>query len=82
MYGYRHYFGIDINPERIPVETALTNTMNALRVANAIVERLDYDKLVEAIYDPANNRGVIEDLYLKAIAPQGVELKRIPKTKY
>lgn len=82
MYGYERYFGIDINPERIPVETALVNTMNALRVANAIVERLDYEKLIDAIYDPANNRGVIEDLYLKAIAPPGVDLKRMPKTKY
>jgi len=82
MYGYRRYFGIDINPERMPVETALTNTMNALRVANAIVERLDYDRLVEAFYNPAENRGVSEDVYLRAIAPPGVELKKIPKTKY
>jgi len=82
MYGYERYFGIDINPERMPVETALVNTMNALRVANAIVERLDYEKLINAIYDPANNRGVIEDLYLKAIAPPGVDLKKVPKTKY
>lgn len=82
MYGYNEYFGIDINPERIPVETALVNTMNALRVANAIVDRLEYETLVDAIYDPANNRGVIEDLYLKAVAPPGLDLKKVPKTKY
>ncbi|MCF3653045.1 MAG: hypothetical protein L2C94_002610 [Aigarchaeota archaeon] len=82
MYGYRGYFGIDINPERIPVETALTNTMNAIRIANAIIERMDYDRLVEAFYNPAENRGVIEDVYLRAIAPPGTELKPIPKTKY
>jgi xylose isomerase len=82
MYGYRGYFGIDINPERIPVETALTNTMNAIKIANSIIERMDYDRLIEAFYNPAENRGVIEDVYLRAIAPPGTELKPIPKTKY
>jgi xylose isomerase len=82
MYGYRGYFGIDINPERIPVETALTNTMNAIKIANSIIERMNYDRLIEAFYNPAENRGVIEDVYLRAIAPPGTELKPIPKTKY
>jgi len=82
MYGYNRYFGIDIHPERIPVETALVNTMNALRVANAIVERLDYDRLIEAFYNPSENRGVIEDIYLRAISPPNLELKRILRTKH
>ena len=82
MYGYRGYFGIDINPERIPVETALVMSMNALRAANQIIERMDYDRLVEAMYNPAENRGVVEDVVIRAIAPPGTELKRIPKTKY
>lgn len=82
MYGYGGYFGIDINPERIPVETALTNAMNAIRIANAIIEKMDYDRLIEAFYNLAENRGVVEDVYLRAIAPPGVELKPILKTRY
>jgi len=39
MYGYRGYFGIDINPEKIQVETALMNTMNVIRIVNAIITR-------------------------------------------
>jgi len=31
MYGYQGYFGIDINPERMPVQQALKNNMDALR---------------------------------------------------
>lgn len=82
MYGYDGYFGIDINPERIPVETALTLSMNALKTANEIVEKMDFDRLVETMYNPAENRGVAEDVFLRAIAPPGAELKKMPKTKY
>ena len=34
MHGYEGYFGIDINPERMPVDVALKNSMDALRAAN------------------------------------------------
>ena len=82
MYGYNGYFGIDINPERIPVETALTMSMNALRIAAAIVERMDYDRLIEAMYNPAENRGVAEEVFLKALAPPDIKVKKAPKTRY
>ena len=31
MYGYTGWFGIDINPERMPVDTALKINMDAIR---------------------------------------------------
>ncbi len=34
MYGYRGYFGPDINPERMPVDVALKICMDAIRAAN------------------------------------------------
>ncbi len=34
MHGYQGYFGIDINPERVPVDVAIRNSMQALRYAN------------------------------------------------
>jgi xylose isomerase len=34
MYGYRGYFGLDINPERMPVDVTLKICMDAIRAAN------------------------------------------------
>jgi len=74
MYGYKGRFGIDINPERMPIETALILNINALRAACARINQLDFDRLVEAMYDPENNRGVVEDVMTRALAPTGVKL--------
>ncbi|MEN2975369.1 MAG: TIM barrel protein [Candidatus Caldarchaeales archaeon] len=81
MYNYDGYFGFDINPERIPIEIAIVNSMNALTIGNEIVEKLDYDRLVEAFYNPTENRGVVEDVYLRAIVPSGLKLKKIISMK-
>jgi len=70
MYGYRGLFGIDINPERMPVETALILNINALRSACMRVNGLDFDRLIEAMYNPQGNRGVIEDVMTRALAPR------------
>ncbi|MEM2375732.1 MAG: TIM barrel protein [Candidatus Bathyarchaeia archaeon] len=74
MYGYRGRFGIDINPERMPVEVAIALNVNALRAACERINSLDFDRLVEAMYDPANNRGVAEDIMTRALAPPHVKL--------
>jgi xylose isomerase len=74
LYGYRGRFGIDINPERMPVRTALINTVNSLRGACALVNNLDYDRLVDAMYAPAAHRGVAEDVMLRALAPATAKL--------
>lgn len=74
MYGYRGYFGIDINPERMPVERALILNINALRAACARLNELDYGEIVDAMFDPARNRGIIEDIFTKALAPKGAQL--------
>ncbi|KYH39506.1 MAG: hypothetical protein AYL33_008170, partial [Candidatus Bathyarchaeota archaeon B63] len=74
MYGYEGLFGIDINPERMPVETALVLNMNALRAACDRINQLDFDRLVDAMYDPENNRGVPEDVMTRALAPPSTSL--------
>jgi len=74
MYGYKGRFGIDINPERMPVERALILNMNALRSACELINNLDFDRLVEAMYDPENNRGVAEDVMTRALAPPTARL--------
>ena len=74
MYGYRCRFGIDINPERMPVEKALVLNINALRAACDRVNEVDCDRLVEAMHSPEQNRGVVEDVMTRALAPQSTRL--------
>ncbi|MCW4050987.1 MAG: TIM barrel protein [Candidatus Bathyarchaeota archaeon] len=78
MYGYDGYYGIDINPERMPVERALVLSMNSLDVACDIVNGLDNEKLVEAMFDPIGNRGLVEDVLTRAIAPDSGKLRKVP----
>lgn len=78
MHGYDGFFGIDINPERIPVERALVLSMNALDAACARVNELDYDRLVEAMYKPSDSRGVVEDVLTRSLAPPSTKLRDLP----
>jgi len=74
MYGYEGYFGVDINPERMPVETALILNINALKAACTRINELDYGRFVEAMYNPQGNRGVVEDVIIRALAPKNAKL--------
>ncbi|MCK4318625.1 xylose isomerase, partial [Candidatus Bathyarchaeota archaeon] len=78
MHGYTGYYGIDINPVRIPVERALVLSMNALNWGADVVNSLDYDALVEAMHDPAGNRGVVEDVLMRALSRDESKVKPIP----
>jgi len=60
MHGYEGYFGIDINPERMPVDVAMKNSMDALRAANDRINGLDHAAIVEATMSPETKRGWIE----------------------
>ncbi len=60
MHGYRGYFGIDVNPERMPVEVALRNSMDALRAANDRINELDHARIVAATMNPDADRGWLE----------------------
>ena len=78
MYGYRGYFGIDINPERMPVEVALRNSMDALRVANDRINALDHEKVLWAVEHPDRARGWLEGYLIRARAPQPDKLGPLP----
>lgn len=69
MYGYQGYFGIDINPERMPVEQALKNSMDALRAANDRINELDHEAIVQAQMNPDKARGWLEAHLIRARAP-------------
>lgn len=66
MYGYEGYFGIDINPERMPVDRALINCMDALKGANDRINGLDHEKIIHATENPDKARGYIEALLIRA----------------
>ena len=66
MHGYTGYLGIDINPERMPVQRALINCMDALKAINAWIDQLDHARIVEAVENPADYRGIIEAILIRA----------------
>ncbi|MEM7583747.1 MAG: TIM barrel protein [Acidobacteriota bacterium] len=60
MHSYEGYFGIDVNPERMPVDVALKNSMDALRAANDRINGMDHASIVEASMRPDRHRGWLE----------------------
>jgi xylose isomerase len=81
MYGYRGYFGIDINPERMPVERALINNFDALRAMNDRINSLDHEKILYCTNHPDKARGLLEALLIRARAPRGSKLSALPRVK-
>jgi len=77
MYTYAGFYGIDINPERMPIERAIMLNLNALNAGAEVVNGLDYDSLVPAMYEPAGHRGVVEETLIKAWAPKGTKLRKL-----
>ncbi|MGH2542273.1 MAG: xylose isomerase, partial [Ardenticatenaceae bacterium] len=69
MYGYQGYFGIDINPERMPVESALKISMDAIRAANDRINDLDHEAILDAHEHPDQARGWLEAHLIRARAP-------------
>ena len=69
MHGYEGLFGIDVNPERMPVDVALKLSMDVLRAANDRINGLDHARFIEATMKPAENRGVVEALVTRARYP-------------
>ncbi len=80
MHGYQGYFGIDINPERMPVDVALKISMDALRAANDRVNSLDHARIIEAAERPDQHRGFLEAYMIRARAPRPDLLPPIEET--
>lgn len=79
MHGYRGYFGIDINPERMPVATALRISMDAMRAANDRVNALDHEAILFAHDHPDRTRGWIEAYMVRARARDAGILAPLPR---
>lgn len=60
MHGYQGWFGIDINPERMPVEVALRVNFDAVRATCDRVNSLDHESVIYAVTHPDEARGWLE----------------------
>ena len=69
MYGYQGYFGLDINPERMPVDMAVKICIDAIRAANDRIEELDHEAILVAQMHPDEARGWLEAYLVRARAP-------------
>lgn len=79
MYGYRGYFGIDIDPQRMPVAQALRNCMDALRAANDRINEVDHEKVIWATEHPDKARGWLEAYLIRLRSAHPERLSPLPK---
>jgi len=79
MHGYQGLFGIDLNPERMPVQDALKISMDAIRSANDRVNEIDHEKVLYAVSNPDKARGWIEAYLVRARAPHPERLSPMPE---
>ena len=79
MHGYAGYFGLDINPERMPVDVALKNSMDAIRAANDRINALDHEAILFSHAHPDKARGWLEGHLIRARCPQPDRLPPIAR---
>ncbi len=69
MVGYRGYFGLDLNPERMPVQKAVEINTTVLRIMNERINALPHERILDCYYDPANHRGELEMILAESMRP-------------
>lgn len=79
LHGYQGLLGIDVNPERMPVEMALRISIDAMRAANDRINDLDHEALMFAHTNPHKARGWIESHMIRARAPYPDRLSPLPR---
>jgi len=78
MAGYQEHFGIDVNPERIPVEVAVRNSIDALRAAADRINTLDHEQVIWATAHPDRARGWLEAYLIRRRAARPETLSPLP----
>ncbi|MDW7674427.1 MAG: TIM barrel protein [Bacillota bacterium] len=79
MHGYQGWLGIDIWPERMPVEQGLINSIDAIRSMNERINSLDHEYIITCLQDPERYAGYLEALLIRARAQSTVSLSPLPK---
>ncbi len=81
MHGYQGWFGIDINPERMDVETAIKINIDAVCAARDRINKLDHEAIIYATNNPAKTRGWLEGYLVRARVPHPERLPPWPQPK-
>ena len=76
LYGFTGFYGLDLNPEKMPVEAALAKSINAIELACGVVDNMDPAEILESYHNPQENRGRLEDIVTRARA-KGIDSKRL-----
>jgi xylose isomerase len=79
MYGYEGYFGLDIDPQRMPVEVALKNCFDALRAANDRINEVDHEQVIWSTENPEKSPGWLEAYLIRHRAPHPDRLPPLGK---
>ncbi|MGD8726295.1 MAG: TIM barrel protein [Gemmatimonadales bacterium] len=64
--GYEEYFGIDINPENMPVLQAIELNIMALNKMKERVSRLPHEHVLECHLHPEQHRGELERILIES----------------
>ena len=78
MHGYKEYLGIDINPERMPVDRALMNNMDRLKALIQATDEVDHELVIACIENPDKNMGVLEAYLTRLAHPNAKGLSPMP----
>jgi xylose isomerase len=79
MHGYRGYYGMDIDPQRMSVATALKNCIDALRAANDRINEVDHEQVLWATEHPTEARGWLEAYLIRRRAAHPDKLPPLSK---
>lgn len=69
LHGYSGWMGVDVNPERMPVDVALRNSMDAIRAGCDRVNSVDHEAVLHCHAHPDRSRGWLEAYLLRLRAP-------------
>lgn len=69
MVGYQEFFGIDINPERMPVKKAVEINTKVMNIINERIESLPHEQIIDAYLNPSENRGSVEIILAEKMKP-------------
>ena len=81
MHSYRSWFGIDINPVRMPVEMAIKINIDAVKASIDRINDLDDESIIYAANNPDKARGWIEAYLIRARAAHPERLAPLPPLK-
>lgn len=78
-HGYGEYFGLDLNPERMPPEEAVKASIEYVRAAAERVNALDHEGIAYAVEQPDAWRGWLERYLVRVRAPRPEALAPLPR---